>query len=786
MNCRFCRVFVLLVFIALAASRAQAAEPAPSFRNEIMPLVTRYNCNMGACHGKQAGQNGFRLSLRGFAPEFDHGWLTREFNGRRISLTSPQDSLILKKALGLMPHGGGKLFAEKSPAHQLLTRWIEAGTPGIVADEARVQRVELQQLSRLIKAGEKQPLVVKAHFSNDEVRDVTWLSKFVSNDDSVLDVTAAGLVTCLRSGEASIRIHFQEFVEVVTFTSPYEQDVPAALIAAKNNAIDEHVFRKLDELKIPPSAGSDDATFVRRAFLDAIGTLPTVEESRAFLADARPDKRAKLIDDLLERPEYADFWTVQLADILQNRKERDHDCRGAKGVRQFHEWLHAKVAANRPWTEIAREVLTASGDSFQKPEIGYFIVTVGEQNEAEKSEVVASVAQSFLGTRIGCAQCHNHPLERFTQDDYFHFAAYFSRVKFDRQNPNQGPTSLFSGTNEEANFRRQIKNNVRQIAKLEAQDAADEKVKKQLEEQHKQLESNRKQLADQKPRPVQVHQPRTHQQLAPQPLDRAKTEIDPSTDPRESLARWMTDRSNAAFSGNMVNRLWKHFFSVGLVEPVDDLRASNPPSNAGLWKHLNQEFVASGFNLKHVMRLILNSRAYQLSSETLASNRNDRRFYSHYFARRLPAEVMLDAVSQISGVPEEFAGYPIGVRAMQVPDPSTASYFLSLFGRSDRVTACACERNGEVTLPQLLHMQNGDWIGNKLKSERSAVRSLTQKHSDNAELTAAVFLTTLSRLPTAAEQEVVLRLLTEAESRDAAAVDLFWSLLNTKEFAFNH
>ena len=572
----------------------------------------------------------------------------------------------------------------------------------------------------------------------------------------------------------------------MTFTSPYEQDVPAALIAAKNNAIDEHVFRKLDELKIPPSAGSDDATFVRRAFLDAIGTLPTVEESRAFLSDTRPDKRAKLIDDLLERPEFADFWTVQLADILQNRKERDHDCRGAKGVRQFHEWLHAKVAANRPWTEIAREVLTASGDSFQKPEIGYFIVTVGEQNEAEKSEVVASVAQSFLGTRIGCAQCHNHPLERFTQDDYFHFAAYFSRLKFERQNPNQGPTSLFTGTNEEANFRRQIKNNERQIAKLEAQDAADEKVKQQLEEQHKQLESNRKQLADQKPRPVQVHHPRTNQQIAPQPLDRAKTEIDPTSDPRESLARWMTDPSNEAFSGNMVNRLWKHFFSVGLVEPVDDLRASNPPSNAGLWKHLNQEFVGSGFNLKHVMRLILNSRAYQLSSETLTANRNDRRFYSHYFARRLPAEVMLDAVSQISGVPEEFAGYPIGVRAMQVPDPSTASYFLSLFGRSDRVTACACERNGEVTLPQLLHMQNGDWIGSKLKSDRSAVRSLTQKHPDNAELTAAVFLTTLSRVPTAAEQEVVLRLLSEAESRDAAVVDLFWSLLNTKEFAFNH
>lgn len=781
------KFFLPLVLLLVAAVDVVAADAPPSFRNEIVPLLTRYNCNMGACHGKQAGQNGFRLSLRGFAPELDHGWLTREFSSRRVSKTQPQDSLVLKKALGLVPHGGGKLFAENSQAQRLLAQWIEAGAPGLDDKEPRVVRVEVQSGNSIVKPMQTQQLKVLAHFDSGEPRDVTWLAKFFSNDDSVLDVTADGLVTVLRSGESVVRVHFLEFVEVVPFSAPFEQTVKPELFAAKNNGIDEHVFKKLADLHIPPASLSDDATFLRRAFLDATGTLPSAEEAKAFLADTRADKRAKLIDELLERPEFIDFWTIQLADILQNRKERDHDVRGAKGVRQFHAWLRQKVAANQSWSEIAREVLTATGDSFSRPEVGYFIVTVGEHNDAERSEVVASVAQSFLGTRIGCAQCHNHPLERFTQDDYYHFAAFFSRIKFERQGPAQGPTTLFVGTNEQAQLLKQIKNHERQISKLEASNpAADEKTQKQLDEQRKQLADARKRLDEQKPRPVTAHQPRTNKQLAAQPLDRVETTVDPTSDPRIMLADWMTKPTNAAFSGNMVNRLWKHFFNVGLVEPVDDLRPSNPPSNAALWQHLNEEFVASGFNLKHVMRLILNSRTYQLGSETVAENRNDRRFYSHYFARRLPAEVMLDAVSQTTGVAEDLVGYATGVRAAQVPDPTTASYFMSLFGRSERVTACACERNGEVTLPQLLHLQNGDWITAKLRNSNGTVSRLVKEHSEPNAFAEAVFLTTLSRLPTTAEREVASQILTGADSREDAATDLFWSLLTSKEFSFNH
>lgn len=776
---------LLLVWVCdVAVVRADAP---PSFRNEIVPLLTRYNCNMGACHGKQAGQNGFRLSLRGFAPELDHGWLTREFSSRRVSRTQSQDSLIVKKALGLVPHGGGKLFAQDSAAHRLLSQWIEAGAPGLDDKEPRVVRVEVQSTGSIVKPQQTQQLKVLAHFDRGEPRDMTWLAKFFSNDESVLDVTADGLVTCLRSGESAIRVHFLEFVEVVPFSAPFAQSVNPELFAAKHNGIDEHVFQKLADLHIPPSALSDDATFLRRAFLDATGTLPTLDETRAFLADTRADKRALLIDDLLERPEFVDFWTIQLADILQNRKERDHDVRGAKGVRQFHAWLRQKVAANRPWSEIARDVLTATGDAFARPEIGYFIVTVGEHNEAERSEVVASVAQSFMGTRIGCAQCHNHPLERFTQDDYYHFAAFFSRIKFERQGPAQGPTTLFVGTNEQAQFLKQIKNHERQIAKLEASGSAtDEKIQKQLEEQRKQLAEARKRLDEQKPRPVTAHQPRTNQQLVARPLDRSETPLEPATDPRLALVDWMTQPTNAAFSGNMVNRLWKHFFNVGLVEPVDDLRPSNPPSNAALWTHLNTEFVSSGFNLKHVMRLILNSRTYQLGSETVAANRHDRRFYSHYYARRLPAEVMLDAVSQTTGVSEDLVGYATGVRATQVPDPTTASYFMSLFGRSERVTACACERNGEVTLPQLLHLQNGDWITSKLRNSNGTVLKLLKEHSDSSAFADAVFLTILARPPSTTEREVVSQILSAAESREAAAADLYWSLLTSKEFSFNH
>jgi hypothetical protein len=423
--------------------------------------------------------------------------------------------------------------------------------------------------------------------------------------------------------------------------------------------------------------------------LDALGTLPTPEEVAEFLADSRPDKRARLVDALLARPEYVDYWTLQLADLLQNRKERDHDVRGSKGVRSFHAWLRGEVAANRPWNELARTVLLASGDSISRPEVGYYITVVGEKKNVEDSELPDSVAQSFLGTRIGCARCHNHPLEKYTQDDFYHFSAYFSKMALERGKPETG-TKLSTISFDE---QEQVKRLTELRAKLtEAEETAlrigeepgMDKAKKELAEQQAKVAEVEKRMTELAKKPPQVRQPRTSKMMAPQPLDGTKWQFEPGRDAREQLVNWMLDTKNDAFSGAIVNRLWKHFFSVGLVEPVDDLRASNPPSNPELWAVLKRELVSSGYDLKHIVRLILNSRTYQLSSETRPENEADARYYSHYYARRLPAEVLTDAISAATDSPAAFAGYPVGMRAIQLPEPGVSSYFLTLFGRSTR------------------------------------------------------------------------------------------------------
>jgi hypothetical protein len=724
---------------ALPAASAPPSAP-PSFLNDVVPMFTRLGCNQGACHGKNAGQNGFRLSLRGYAPEWDYLWVTREYDGRRINAAVPEASLLLRKPLGLVPHEGGKVLRIGSRAHRVLLNWIRAGAPGPVQGEPSVRRLEVLPGGKVLRVGQDLQLLVRAEFSDGCRRDVTWLTQFASNDPAVASVEADGKVHILRPGETAVRATFLGQVAVMIVTAPFDKPVPAERFARRNNFIDDHVFAKLARLRIEPSDLCSDAAFIRRTFLDTIGTLPTAVEVRAFLADRRADKRPRLIDVLLARSEFVDYWTLQLADLFQNRKERDHDVRGTKGVRAFHAWLRKQVAANRPWDALVRDVLTVKGNSSAQPAVGYFIVTVGENQEAYRSEVVASVAQALLGTRIGCAQCHNHPLEKYTQDDYYHFAAYFSRIKLERKDPRQGPTNLL----------------------VSAPDPNQNKT------------------------PIGVIQPRTGQFLRPQPLDRSSTPIQPSEDPRVALAAWMTNPGNGYFSGAMVNRLWRHFLSAGLVEPVDDLRASNPPTNPELWKALNQEFVSHRFDLKHVMRLILNSRTYQLSSATLHGNEKDTRFYSHYYARRLPAEVLLDALASSTGVPDTFPGYPVGVRAIQLPDPQTQSYFLSTFGRSLRVTACACERNDEVTLAQLLHLQNGDSVVQKIRSGEGLLARLVKARQSEERVVEELFLASLSRPPSREELVAIKKELAEAANKDEVYRDLFWALLNSKEFAFNH
>ncbi len=779
--------WVKLAFVAIWMPLLAAGAP-PSFLEDIVPALTRLGCNQGACHGKLSGQNGFMLSLRGFDADADHARLTRESRGRRINFAQPDASLFVQKALGAVPHEGGTRMERGSAYHRLFVDWTRAGAPGPLAGEARVARLEIIPHDARLKPGETRTLVVRAHYDNGTVRDVTWLSQLYSNDGSTVTVSARGEATLLRPGESTVRAHFNGHVAVARFVAPQPGTVPTEAFAVRLNAVDDAVFAKLKSLNLPPSPPCDDATFLRRACLDVTGALPTPEEVRAFLADARADKRARLVDALLESPRRADYWTLILADLLQNRVERDHDVRGAKGVRAFHAWLRGRVAANQPWDRLVRELLTAEGSVRDHPAVGYFITTLGEYRQAEQSEVPDSAAQALLGTRIGCARCHNHPLERYTQDDFYHFAAYFSRVTLDRVNPKDGFTRLVGLSQDEFQIAKQIEQSEAKAAQLEASmtglpAAQAEKQRQQIMQERQRAADLVRQRDSQKAKPPAVRQPRTGQMMTARPLDRL--EAAPQGDPRGALADWMTGPGSGMFAGAMVNRLWKHFMGVGLVEPVDDLRESNPPSNEALMNLLKSQFVQSGYDLKHVMRLILNSRAYQLSAETLPGNRRDDRFHSHFIARRLPAEVLLDALSDAAEAPEMFPGQPHGLRAVQLPDPGASSYFLSLFGRSDRVTACACERAGEVTLPQLLHLNNGEGVLQKLKAPQGRLARLNSI-ADEPRVLDELYLCTLGRLPRPAERERLARLRKESPTREDFYLDLLWALIYTPEFAFNH
>jgi hypothetical protein len=728
--------------VVLMCSTSAAKPPTvagPSFQRDVIPLLTKLGCNQGACHGKLAGQNGFRLSLRGFAPDQDWASITREFGGRRVDTTDAGSSLFLEKPLGRVSHEGGKLFAEASREHSLLLLWLHHGARKSSPDEPRIRRLRITPDSKTLQIGDQLSMSVTAEFSDGSNQDVTWLTKFDSSDPGIVSVTAGGTARAIRSGQTVIRAAYMTEVAAAVVTVPFAGRLSPERLSVGNNRIDDFVFRKLEALRIEPSAPCDDSTFVRRVFLDVIGLLPSPEETRSFLSDTRADKRSRLIDRLLERPEFADYWAQQLADLFQNRRERDHDVRGVSGVRRFHAWIRHQVAINRPWDELVRDLLTATGKTSDNPAVGYFIVTVGEHREAHQSEVVSSIAQTLLGTRIGCAQCHNHPLERYTQDDYYHFAAFFSRIRLERKEPKDGLTMLRVS--------------------------------------HADPSQNRS--------PVGVSQPRTGRFLAPQPLDRTSPFVAPGDDPRRVLANWITDPGNEYFTGAMVNRLWKHFLNVGLVEPVDDLRATNPPTNPELWRYLCDEFVRSRFDRKHLIRLIVNSRTYQLESNTVAGNENDSRFYSHYYARRLPAEVLLDAISQATGVPDRFPGYPDGIRAMQVADPGLKLYFLTLFGKSDRVTACACERSGEVTMPQLLHLLNSETT-NKIRSNDGRLARLLREKLSESEILDTIFLATLARPPASDERAAFRFEMAQTDDRASAWRDLFWAILNSKNFVFNH
>jgi len=702
-----------------------------SFRNEVIAALNVGGCNMGACHGTPSGKGGFRLSLRGFDPEADFHMLTRDVLARRSDRHSPDKSLVLLKGLGRVPHEGGARFAASSLAAQMLRAWLSEGMQNDDPKVATLTKVEVLPGSRVLQApGRFQQLAVLAHFSDGSQRDVTRLSVFSSSDAGVAEVNANGLVEFKAPGEVAILVRYLLELQTVrlTYLQPRKDFVWQA--PPEVNEVDKHVFAKLKLLSLPPSPLADDAEFVRRVYLDVIGTLPTAQEVRNFLVDKDPHKRDKLIEALLDRPEYADFWTMKWSDVLRSSRKTIQ----IKGTHVFQAWLRDQIKADAGFDAIVREILTARGSTAQQPGGNYYRIARDAQSLAE------TTAQLFLGVRMQCAKCHNHPFERWTQDDYYSMAAWFARVrqKKDLRDPGTNPNQTVS-----------------EVIFTE--------------------------------RGGEVTQPRTGKVMPPKFLGAEVPKIDSRSDRREVLAQWLTDAKNPFFAKNVANRVWYHLMGKGIVDPVDDFRDSNPSANDELLEALAKDFAANGFKLKHLIRTITRSRTYQLSSQSNAFNRDDNKYFSHALTKLLPAEVLLDAICQATEVAEKFPEMPAGTRAIQLPDGSEINHpFLKTFGQPARELACECERESDSNLAQALQLINGPTVNGKLREANNRLGKLLAKNLSNEQILEELYLATVSRLPTAEDTKAALEYLQQAKDRRKAWEDIHWALLNSKEFLFRH
>ncbi len=695
-----------------------------AFGAAVIPALTRAGCNAGACHGTPTGKNGFKLSLRGYLPELDHDSLTRDMHGRRLDLIRPEQSLLLLKATAAIPHEGGARFRTDSHLYRLLRDWIADGARH--SPTPRVARLEVFPAQRVLHApSDEQQLAVTAVFADGSRRDVTGLARFSVNDPSLADVSADGLVRFQKMGEASVLVSY--LTEVTTARLTFLRDVPGFVWQAppERNYIDKHVFAKLQLLRIQPAGLCTDEEFVRRVYLDVCGILPTPEETSRFLDSKAPAKRARLIDELLERPEYADCWALKWVDRLgcNNRFV------GQRGAYSYRQWIWEQVNANVPFDRFVRSLITASGPNYSAPAASFYRRIRNPETRVE------AVAHLFLGVRIGCARCHNHPAERWTQDDYYGLAAFFSRVRY-----RNGPAFLGIYNKEETVW----------------------------------LD-----------REGEVIHPRTGQAVKPRLLGGPEVKIAEGRDRREALAQWVTSPANPFFARLAVNRLWYHVMGRGIVEPVDDFRESNPPCNPELLDALAKDFIAHSFDVKHTLRTILNSATYQLSSATNPFNKDDDIYFSHYRVRQLPAEQLLDAICQVTGVPERFKGVPLGTRAGQLPDGELFHPFLKAFGKPARAIECECEREGDSTLEQALLLEGGQLIQEKLRADEGRVARLAASKATPEALAEELFLATLCRRPSAEERAVVVRRL-RASDRRQALEDVLWVLLNHREFLFQH
>lgn len=700
-----------------------------SFRNQVQSVLSKASCNMGACHGAAAGKNGFKLSLRGYDPEADYNTLTRQARGRRIVPHDPGRSLVLTKPTGAIPHKGGLRFSEDSLEYRVIAEWIAQGQPGPKADDPRIARLEILPKAVRLTPGVTQQMVVRAHFSDGRVEDVTRWAKYSSTNHTVGQVDDTGLVTVSGSGEGAIVAWYLAQNVTATVTVPYSQPVSAESFAGpQQNVIDELVIAKLQALNVPPSPVCTDGEFLRRAHLDTIGVLPTVDEVRAFLADADPLKREKLVETLLTRPEFVDYWTYQWSDVLLLTGSRLRP----KALESYSNWIRERVANNTPWDQFAREVVLSKGSTFENGAANFYALHQDPQDMCE------TVSMAFLGMSIQCARCHDHPLEKWTNDDYYGMASLFARVR---------------GKGWGGDFRNGDGNRTVFLAER-----------------------------------GEIIQPRTGRPQPPKPLDGVAIPFDGEVDRREHLAKWLTSPDNPYFSRAIVNRVWANFMGVGLVEKVDDLRLTNPPSNDRLMAALADELVRHQYDLKALMRLILTSQTYQRSSTALPENASDERFYARFYPRRLKAEVLLDAVSVVTGVPTEFKDLPAGTRALQLRDTEVASYFLDTFGRPERVLTCTCERSDEPSMTQVLHLANGKTLLGKLEAKDGRIAKLVADNVTADGVIDELFLSALSRLPTEVERTTLSAALADVsmDDRRAAIEDLSWSVLTSREFLFQH
>lgn len=711
-----------------------ATAPTVSYREHVIPVLTRAGCNMGACHAAQYGKGGLKLSLAGYAPEQDYAPLVRDWASRRISRIRPEDSLILRKPTLAVPHEGGKRFEKGSYEYHVLRTWIEQGTPGLLRDEPEVVDLEVFPRQRQYRPGDEQQLRVVARYSDGTVRDVTRLSRFDSISDGVVAVDSLGLLRTVGKGQGGVMVRYQGQAKVSLAIVPY-REVAEISGFERRNFIDDHVVRRWELLGMAPTRKTTDEEFLRRAFLDAIGTLPPPEYVLEFLGSTDANKREKLVAELLglsDKPErnrwieeWSAYWAVKWADLMRVTR----DDLGEGGMWAFYNWIRASLRENKPFDQFVREIVTAQGSLYSVGPANYYRVFRTPEDLAENT------AQIFLGVRLQCARCHHHPFEVYSQADFYGLAAFFTQI------------GLKSSTDFGALGGEQVL-----------------LVKGSGEIRH----------------------PRTREIMKPTPLLGKPVDVSGLRDRRKALADWLVSPENPLFARNVANRIWGYLMGTGLVEPVDDMRATNPPSNPELLDALARYFVDNGYDLRKLMYVIMTSGVYQLASDPHPEFPNDTRFYTHYNVKRLPAEVLLDAVDFACGTRERFPGVPLGTRAIELPDPNYTSYFLDTLGRPKRASTCECERTADPNLAQVLHLLNGDVVNRKVADGNGRVARLVKEGKTDAEIVRELYLVTLSRPPSSEELDTCLKLVQAASSRTEGLQDILWALINTREFLFNH